>query len=201
VVGLIHTGMKFKSWLENQGLPAFLYHVTTAGSDIDRDGFRTADQHGRGTVLGGSFSDAVSFTSNPRRAENYRAALEFARELFHENLFDNPSRLWMLLRPFNPHYDKLKQLLDFVRRQPEAERADYLLLYLAGVTEGRFPAMFGGGMRRRVTPDAQVNVIRISTAPGGGKPGPQKWTVNPQEEEYRIYDPQNIDHSSMEFVS
>lgn len=184
----------FRLWLENT-LPSVLYHVTTAVDEILRNGFQTALQHGKGTVLGGSFQDAVSFTSSLERAKYYKMALEVTQELLYENLAGDHKNLWYRIQRFKPNYDKLKQLLELTDKKSGDEKIETILFLLPSVTDGRFPAIFGGGLKQQLKPDSTISILQISGA------GPQKWTTNPKEEEFRIYDPENIDKTSVDVIA
>jgi hypothetical protein len=91
-----------------------------------------------------------------------------------------------------------EEFLPTIKR--EEERFHNLLMSLPALTRGKFPLIFGGGLRKRLTQDVTVNILKISTRPGNGKSGPQKWTTNAKEEEYRIYDPENFDYTTLDVV-
>lgn len=189
--------MKFKIWLEsNESLPEWLYHVTTAAEVIFREGFKTTLQHQKGTVLGGGFPEAVSFTYNLNRAKLYGKALDVARTIINDP--ESIKKLSYHITDFSPNYNKLRQLKELLEKTKEDEVVQTALFWLPAVTAGRFPAVFGAKIRDKLHLDSEIHLLKVSTKPGHGKPGPKKWTTNPSEEEYRIYDPENFDNDTIE---
>lgn len=78
-------------------LPDTLWHVTTGLSNIEKVGFKTREELGGRTTLGGGSSDTISFTDNPEMAKQYLEGIKLARRVMRgdvtvEDLFMEAER-------------------------------------------------------------------------------------------------------------
>jgi len=60
----------------------------------------------------------------------------------------------------------------------------------------RMPVVMGG-FPERLKEAKEISILKISTAPGHGKPGPQKLTYKSGEHEYRVEDVENFDYTTL----
>lgn len=172
-----------KDWVDP---PEKLYHATYAADAIAENGFKTADELG-GAVLGGSKTDSVSFTTK-ENAETYRRGLEIAREAAQGRLpFDMGTAKAVANKFGIGPADFASLWQDSGKRR--GDDADKWFHYLQGVSfRGRqFPLFMGGGWPKAVVESAKPpQVVEISSK------GPEQYTYNKGETEWRIEDTSKI---------
>ena len=69
-----------------------------------------------------------------------------------------------------------------------------------GGDQKRFPLFLTGGFPESLKNAREIYILQISTAPGNGKPGPQDYSYHAAENEWRIFDPQNFDMTTLKFL-
>ena len=96
-------------------LPETMWHVTTALSKIQEQGFKTRDETGR-SGLGGGTSDTISFTDNVEMARGYLEAMKLSRSFMKGDI--SPQDL-MLEAKRDGYWN---DILDTMRRESSGER-------------------------------------------------------------------------------
>ena len=156
-----------------------------------REGFKTSSTHKLGSVLGGGFDDAVSFTDNLSWACCYQLALQKTRQMLDDPDWMYSDEMWdNLIYHFGKgswHKSQLHIAQDLISRTKDPIEKERILFHMLPIIfNGRFPLMFGTGLRKRLS-DADICILKIDPTDG-----PERWTVNPTEKEYRIYDPEKF---------
>jgi len=175
-----------------QDPPARLYHATFASDKIASQGFRTADDLGGDSdVLGGSIRNGVSFTTK-ENAETYREGLEVAwRAAKGEIDPDDISTMLRLGSKFGLEPRAMRQILNRFDDKNKAKRT-FKILQAVSLEGRKFPLFMGTNWPR--------TVIETSTPPqivSIDSSGPDEWSYNPSETEWRIHDPKRIDKESL----
>lgn len=205
--------------------PSVLYHVTPRPEAIFRRGFLPASVHGEGETLGGPAPDAVSFTDNLKNAQDYRDGLEILQRAARGEY--GKSDLHMLGEFYGLSYQEVVSKIEGIKKDDlrseyswlsfmkehspkkipagyEEELEKKLVLYFIHSLhlnynkkrQRRMPWIFFQNMAG-LKNAKNFSVLQISTAAGNNKPGPQKMTHHPGEHEWRVYDPENFDYTTL----
>jgi hypothetical protein len=220
--------MKFKEWFDDKQknapeTPAWFYHVTPDPEGILRSGFKTANQLGGGSSVLMGPGNRVSFTT-PENAERYFVGmktwgdaaqgkydfdelgknnslreLEMRLRISVRKIWDvvNQSLTAGRMRDWKRLVDDGVVPLDKVRGDLDEfnERLMFQLLQqIAFETRGKFPLILGSSFPPRLKTAKTIAILRVSSA------GPQKVNWNPGEEEWMVFDPENLDLSTLEVV-
>lgn len=179
-------------------VPPRLYHVTPLGDDILRSGFKSLAQLGRGAgTLGGAEQEGISFTTR-ENAQTYWEGMEVARRAA-QGEYDIRDRAMMseigAMAGYNVNdalsaFDRVAQ--EHARRGPEAVLFNYLQVLAMG---GKFPVMMGTRFPDALKTAKKISILEIDSR------GPQSIRFLPSESEYKVYDPENFDYSTLREIS
>lgn len=201
-----------KSLTENRGpvsreklgrsIPPKLYHVTLAAPAILSGGFKTSDQLGGSMVLGGSNGEALSTTDSRIRADEYAHGLQLA-VLAADGKIAVDDDLLDTCQSFGVSFSQARELIqdiqkDKARNRWDDKKASHEFFQRLSFAGRKFPLFMGSSWPRTVAAANgdydKVKTLELGTA------GPQIWGYVPSEDEFRIFDPENIDRSTIRVV-
>jgi hypothetical protein len=202
-------------------MPPLIYHVTPdAEAIMGSKKFLPASQLATDQqVMGGASDDAVSFTTL-QNAENYQEGLEIYRHAA-QGAYDwnDKEMMYALCNHYGLDYaayqEIMNQMEDWLRRSGEKDSQQIVSEFLSKVSFYSFlharkiksprwlPLVLrlGASFPSRLVQSPGIAILGISPREGHGKPGPQviKWAAS--EHEWKVYDPENFDYSTLKVVS
>ena len=173
-----------KYWVEP---PEKLYHATYAADEIAASGFKTAEQLGPSSdVLGGSRRDSVSFTTKAN-AEKYRIGLEVARRAAQGEINpDDFNALKQIGQQFGVPPSEMRKIADANSNIHDPKKRLFSILQGVSFAGRQFPLFMGGNWTDTVAKAKPAKLVEIDSK------GPENWSYQPGETEWRIGDPQRI---------
>lgn len=203
-----------------QQMPEWIYHVTPdANAVMGSKRFLTASELGIDQqVLGGSVTDAVSFTTFPN-AENYQEGLEIYRHAARGDYnWNDQSERYSICEYYGLNYktyeEIMEQMNDWIRRGGPKDTQElwyefmqkvsfYSFLHARKIKSHRWLPLVlsGGSFSPRLVNSPGIAILGISPRAGHGKTGPQKVKWAASEHEWKVYDPENFDYSTLKVVS
>jgi hypothetical protein len=194
----------FKSWLESSdSFPRYLYHVTPSCDEVLKTGFKTSSQLPPGsTVMGGSHQNSVSFTYDLKWASYYKEALEEVRDMLNDSDYMYSDKMWdRLLKKF-PLSSNGRYLIDLTKnmiypKKDEHEKMQLFFHMLPQIFDGHFPLIFGSGLKRRLSGNPNICILKVDTSGLSLDLGES----NPKEKEIRVKNPELISLDRIDVVS
>jgi hypothetical protein len=204
-----------------QQMPELIYHVTPdANAIMGSKQFLPASKLAEDQqVLGsGSVTDAVSFTTLSN-AENYQEGLEIYRHAARGAYdWNDKSERYSICEYYGLNYKTYEEIMsqveDWIRRSGSSDPQKlwyefmqkvsfYSFLHARKTKSHRWLPLVlsGGSFSPRLVQSPGIAILAISPRAGHGKSGPQKVKWASSEHEWKVYDPENFDYSTLQVVS